>query len=556
MKNNMKSFASAPGTRLLDALNKSRGNTTCVMVLCIMALWCLTYSGNVLEVKREMVVVGRRLLEQVNDNSTDLVMNWRTGLAIPLYIIFAMLAISSGVGGGLFWVPLFTALMQFTVKSAAALSQSCVAGGCLGGTLYSIMQRNPHTDSRPMIDYSLTLVLMPALVQGISIGVMLNYIIPSVIISSLLVIILLLISGRTLYHGVKLVKAEKESAKDNTMEDEQDDIPEADRASPWNSEGSESINSRQSPVGVLHDHTYEHGRIEAKISALKENMAERGQNVPARSLKFVRKTSRAISRKVTKVFGTIQKPLIPWNHFVEILFISAVFIGLQIGKSFFSRCGWQVWTMFGIQIAFMVACSAFFIWFHDHPVPIKHSHHKVTAGSPRKNTRDEDQEEEQQQQEEDDEEDEDEDWRPSKLAFIWVMTLILGVLSGTVGLGGGVLMTPLLLELHVHPQTAAATSTFITLFASTTAAVSFGLDDRLNLQYMALYAPICLIGGFLGVYILTGLIKKYKFTGMVSLLVGVLVFVSAVLVIAFALRESIQDIIDGQPFKVDDYCDA
>ena len=118
------------------------------------------------------------------------------------------------------------------------------------------MQRNPHTDSRPMIDYSLTLVLMPALVQGISIGVMLNYIIPSVIISSLLVIILLLISGRTLYHGVKLFKAEKESAKDNTMEDEQDDIPEADRASPWNSEGSESINSRQSPVGVLHDHTY------------------------------------------------------------------------------------------------------------------------------------------------------------------------------------------------------------------------------------------------------------------------------------------------------------
>lgn len=557
MNNNNKkknSWTAARGSGLLNTARKSWGNTTGVLVICTIAMWCLIYSGNTLEVEREMVSVGRRLLEQLNDNSTDLVMNWRTGLAIPLYIIFAMLAISSGVGGGLFWVPLFTALMQFTVKSAAALSQSCVAGGCIGGTLYSIMQRNPHTDSRPMIDYSLTLVLMPALVQGISIGVMLNYIIPSVIISSLLVIILLLISGRTLYHGVKLVKAERQHSKASAVEEQKDDegpedTPEPDRSSPWNSEGSESINSRQSPVGVIHDHSCERASIEAKINALKLSMAEKGQKAPAKSLKFVRKTSRAISRKVTKVFGTIQKPLIPWNHFIEILFISAAFIGLQIGKSFFSRCAWQVWTMFGIQIAFMVACSAFFIWFHEHPVPIKHSHHKVTtAESPRKSNGDDEQQEE--------EEDDDEDWRPSKLALIWVLTLILGVLSGTVGLGGGVLMTPLLLELHVHPQTAAATSTFITLFASTTAAVSFGLDDRLNLQYMALYAPICLLGGFLGVYILTGLIRKYKFTGMVSLLVGVLVFVSAVLVIAFALRESIQDIVNGQPFKVDDYCDA
>ena len=71
-----------------------------------------------------------------------------------------------------------------------------------------------------------------------------------------------------------------------------------------------------------------------------------------------------------------------------------------------------------------------------------------------------------------------------------------------VGLGGGVMMSPLLLELRVHPQAAAATSTFITLFASTTAAVTFGLEGRLNLEYMALVcAHLRLMGGFLGVYV-------------------------------------------------------
>lgn len=560
------SFGDNRNMRIKNPWSTGRNTIAIIAVCSVVVLWCcmspddavgavwIPKTNDVMS-SHTMASIGRKLLEQLNDNSTDLVMNWRTGLAIPLYLVFAMLAISSGVGGGLFWVPLFTALMQFTVKSAAALSQSCVAGGCLGGTIYSIMQRNPHTDSRPMIDYSLTLVLMPALVQGISIGVMLNYIIPSVIISSLLVIILLLISGRTLYQGVKLVKAEKHVKKARATEDEgQDDeeledTPEQERMSPLNSEGSESINSRQSPNAVIQDRAYERASIEAKLTALKLSLAEKGQKAPTRSLKFVKHTSRVISRKVTKIFGTIQKPLIPWNHFLEILFISAAFLGLQIGKSFFSRCSWQVWTMFGIQIAFMVACSAFFIWCHEHPVPIKHSHHKVASDLVMQG-------ESSQQEGDVSDDEEDEEWKPSKLALIWVLTLVLGVLSGTVGLGGGVLMTPLLLELHVHPQTAAATSTFITLFASTTAAVSFGLDGRLNLQYMALYAPLCLIGGFLGVYILTGLIKKYKFTGMVSVLVGVLVFVSAVLVIAFALRESIQDIVNGQPFEVDDYCNA
>lgn len=140
------------------------------------------------------------------------------------------------------------------------------------------------------------------------------------------------------------------------------------------------------------------------------------------------------------------------------------------------------------------------------------------------------------------------------MALIWTMTLLLGALAGMVGLGGGVMMSPLLLELRVHPQAAAATSTFITLFASTTAAVTFGLDDRLNLQYMALFAPICALGGFLGVYVLTGLIKKYKCTSLVSVLVGSLILLSAILVGAFSLRDEAEAVADGQPLVISDWC--
>ena len=200
--------------------------------------------------------LARRLLNVELDNSSPLVMDWRAGIAIPIYLIMSMLAISSGVGGGLFWVPLFTALLQFDVKSAAALSQSCVAGGCIGGTLYSFMQRHPHDQERPVMDYNLALVLMPALVQGISFGVMLNYILPSLILSCLLIVTLLLISARTLHQGIKMVAAERRvrleaQAREEELETRRSPMSPGytDDETATFDEGS--VRSRQSPVGVV-----------------------------------------------------------------------------------------------------------------------------------------------------------------------------------------------------------------------------------------------------------------------------------------------------------------
>jgi len=242
--------------------------------------------------------------------------------------------------------------------------------------------------------------------------------------------------------------------------------------------------------------------------------------------------------QVTSSFKDMESPVIPWKYAAEILSIAAAFLGLEIGKSFFSRCSWQFYTTLGAQVILMVGCSSAFIWFQDHPAPIQAHHHRIGSN----------------EQQHDDEQ--QNDWKPWRLALFWVVMLALGVLAGTIGLGGGVLISPVLLELHVHPQTAAATSTFITFFASTVATVAFGLDDRLNLQYMAVYAPICLVGGFFGVYVLSGLIKKYNITSIVSILMGILVLLSAGLVIGFALRESIEDLVNGQPLTVESLCNS
>lgn len=565
-------------------------NATCRLRVALQT--CLVFSGCVLvslSTKRwtesmvpvdtmgartDLSLVGhlaRRLLNVELDNSSPLVMDWRAGIAIPIYLIMSMLAISSGVGGGLFWVPLFTALLQFDVKSAAALSQSCVAGGCIGGTLYSFMQRHPHDQERPVMDYNLALVLMPALVQGISFGVMLNYILPSLILSCLLIVTLLLISARTLHQGIKMVAAERRvrleaQAREEELETRRSPMSPGytDDETATFDEGS--VRSRQSPVGVVAEpegsvKDTAGCKIQPDVLAAKLSLAEEGQKSESRpskvyrgSIKLIKTTTRHIhrhtSKRVVRVLGQIQRPLIPWLPFLSNWGIFAVFLGLQVGKSFFSNCSWETWTMFSIQIAFMVSASTYFIWFQEHPAPLKHSHHHLEGGSDEGALSDDGSDAQLSTSASDD----NQEWEPRRLALIWTMTLLLGALAGMVGLGGGVMMSPLLLELRVHPQAAAATSTFITLFASTTAAVTFGLDDRLNLQYMALFAPICALGGFLGVYVLTGLIKKYKCTSLVSVLVGSLILLSAILVGAFSLRDEAEAVAGGQPLVISEWC--
>jgi hypothetical protein len=137
------------------------------------------------------------------------------------------------------------------------------------------------------------------------------------------------------------------------------------------------------------------------------------------------------------------------------------------------------------------------------------------------------------------------DWPVRRLFYIYLFVILVGVVAGMVGLGGGVLIAPLMMELGVHPQSAAATSTLVVLFSSTIASVTFGLYGRINLSYFAVYGPVCFVGGLLGVFILSGLVRRHNMASLITLLLGTLVVISAGLVAGFAGREAVEEVIDS-----------
>jgi uncharacterized membrane protein YfcA len=71
----------------------------------------------------------------------------------------------------------------------------------------------------------------------------------------------------------------------------------------------------------------------------------------------------------------------------------------------------------------------------------------------------------------------------SKVIF---MCFIGGVISGSLGVGGGIVMAPLMLELGVDPKTTASTSNFLIMFTSSAGVFLFILSVIIIIIYVNL----------------------------------------------------------------------
>lgn len=79
---------------------------------------------------------------------------------------------------------------------------------------------------------------------------------------------------------------------------------------------------------------------------------------------------------------------------------------------------------------------------------------------------------------------------------------------GLLGIGGGMIVNPLLLEFNIHPQAAAATSTLMVLFSSSSAALSFGFGHQLNLHFALIFGLCCMGASLVGVLLVQRMVKR------------------------------------------------
>jgi uncharacterized membrane protein YfcA len=100
-----------------------------------------------------------------------------------------VLASAAGIGGGPMFVPVLAVFMDIPLKKALPLSNIIIAGGAIANNFYGLLRRHP-TAERPVIDFDISIVMVPMVIGGAVVGVFLSIVLPDFVIGILMVLVL------------------------------------------------------------------------------------------------------------------------------------------------------------------------------------------------------------------------------------------------------------------------------------------------------------------------------------------------------------------------------
>ena len=124
-----------------------------------------------------------------------------------------VLAGMSGIGGGGLNVPLLMLVMNFDVwEEAVPLSHIMVFGNAIAQNAVNLRRHHPLQPGRPLVDFAVPIMLLPAQLGGNSLGVLVGPSFPGTIMTALASILLTLAGAKTLRTAVKAFRAERASA--------------------------------------------------------------------------------------------------------------------------------------------------------------------------------------------------------------------------------------------------------------------------------------------------------------------------------------------------------
>jgi Predicted permeases len=115
-------------------------------------------------------------------------------------------------------------------------------------------------------------------------------------------------------------------------------------------------------------------------------------------------------------------------------------------------------------------------------------------------------------------------WDSSKLRFYASVTFVAGIVAGLVGIGGGMVLGPLMLVMNIHPRVSSATTATMVVLTSSSVAIIYVTSGLVPWEYAVFFFSVCFVGAYIGKRYIDAYVKK---TGMASVLIGILATIIA-----------------------------
>lgn len=135
---------------------------------------------------------------------------------------------------------------------------------------------------------------------------------------------------------------------------------------------------------------------------------------------------------------------------------------------------------------------------------------------------------------------------PSNKLIFPVMAMFAGILGGVFGIGGGMLISPLLLQVGIAPEVTAATTSFMVFFSSTMSAMQYLLLGMDHTSGAIGFTLVCFVASLVGLMVLQRAMELHGRASLIVFSVGTVMALSTVLMTSFGALDVWSDYTNGE----------
>eukprot|EP00550_Attheya_septentrionalis_P000592 CAMPEP_0198284784 /NCGR_PEP_ID=MMETSP1449-20131203/4212_1 /TAXON_ID=420275 /ORGANISM="Attheya septentrionalis, Strain CCMP2084" /LENGTH=626 /DNA_ID=CAMNT_0043981999 /DNA_START=122 /DNA_END=2002 /DNA_ORIENTATION=- len=521
---------------------------------------CLTECDGFLNTDVEHTMCFRRTLFNNHDSSDNPYQHyhflWNDIVGTIVWFLAAGIATACGVGGGGIYVPLGIVLLRFAPKPASGLSQASIFGASLGGLLINIRNRHPNTKiknipgecdtngkpilpppdddddddeeedatgtnlkysihsgkkyyTRPLIDYDMALFLAPMEMAGAVMGTLIQKVMPNWLYLLIASVILSFTSYKTykkFFVSYKKEKVEREKNKElelqRSQRRSQREASRKDSALQAAEDGSRTP-TKEEGEGENGESFLENGKEKEEIVTTNDDSQNEKTNTRGSLVeeKFTDEDKQK-EKQLRQQYLEEDSRQYPRDKLIAfmILWVGLLLITfLKGGKGVDSLVGITCESpWFGVLIAMQFFWTIGFAGIYGHKL-IKKQALKDAVHYPYQPH--------------------DVIWNRQKLRFYAAFTFVAGIVAGLIGIGGGMVLGPLMLVMGIHPRVSTATTATMIVLTSSSVAIMFVTSGLVPWSYAVFFFFVCLSGAFIGKKFIDGYVKK---TGMASILIFIL----------------------------------
>ncbi|KAJ0393896.1 hypothetical protein P43SY_003549 [Pythium insidiosum] len=458
---------------------------------------------------------------------------WSDVVASGLAFVSTALGSGCGVGGGGLLVPAFILVIGLSPKHAIPLSKATIFGNAVAIYWFNFRRKHPSKPTVPIINYSVAAIMEPTTLIGAIFGVMMNHVFPNWLILVLLISLLSYITKRTLEKGRKIRKKETDR-KMNLVKSVFKGRTDGSAASrlwslyarfDWKIAARRwlSVTRRNVKLRQIHEEDREdfqslpplgqHAPLSAmtlldkheKPGATKQPSAD-GASPPIGDIGSTAAIRECLERRDASVFPL--RLILPLFAAWLVVLLQALLRGGHgvpsvVGVACASPEYWLLTLLPAVVLGLIT-------WRIGYRLRLE-NRLRVLSQYPFLES--------------------DIHWTFARVTRFPIYCINAGIAAGLLGIGGGMVKGPIMLDMGVLPPVQSATASYMILYTASSTTLLFAIAGQfpgsLQYDYVGWFAFVGCLGGFCGQVVVSYLVKKYKRESIVVFLLAGTIGLSA-----------------------------